>query len=119
MSKLNRWLLVLVWMAVIWWLSNQPSLSSGLKQDFLLRKLAHVSEYAILMWLVVRALGADLKRARYLLPALVIAIGYAGIDEWHQTWVEGRIGSVRDVLIDSIGILIVLVLIWWRRKKRR
>ena len=42
--------------------------------------------------------------------AVIFAISYAVLDEWHQTWVLGRSGNARDVMIDSIGVLITAVL---------
>jgi VanZ family protein len=98
MRQLVWWGLTLGWMGGIWWLSDQPSLSSGLESDWWLRKGAHMLEYAILTWLWWRTLGR-----RYLILALGITIAYAISDEWHQTFVSGRHGSWLDVLIDSAG----------------
>ena len=36
--------------------------------------------------------------------AFVFSVFYAATDEYHQTFIQGRSGSLRDVLIDSIGI---------------
>jgi VanZ family protein len=104
-------------MAVIWWLSAQPDLSSGLKQDFLLRKCAHATEYAVLTLLWARAVGglAPGTRAGRLAPAVAaaVALAWAASDEWHQTFVPGRVGSPRDVAIDAAGIAIALALLRW------
>ena len=70
----------------------------------LLRKLAHVTEYAVLTALVAGA--ARPRRAVPLAVALAISLGYAATDEFHQTFVDGRHGTPVDVLIDSIGIAI-------------
>jgi hypothetical protein len=61
----------------------------------LARKATHFSEYFVLTTLWWWAL----------LPALAIAIGYAITDEIHQTFVDGRVGTWTDVLIDSAGAL--------------
>jgi VanZ family protein len=104
-------------MAVIWWLSAQPDLSSGLKQDFLLRKCAHATEYAVLTLLWARALAGLVPRTRtgLLAPgvAAAVALVWAVSDEWHQTFVPGRVGSPRDVAIDAAGIAIALALLRW------
>ncbi len=94
------WLPVVAWAAVIFALSSIPSLSTGLGfWDTLLRKAAHVTEYAILGALLVRAL-------RHELPALVVGIAYAATDELHQHFVRGRHAAARDVVIDAAGLAI-------------
>src|SRR3954465_6259180 len=78
---LTVWLPVVLWAAVIFTFSSIPSLSSGLGVwDTVLRKGAHVTEYAILGALLLRAVGG-------VLPAFAIGILYAGTDELHQSFV--------------------------------
>ena len=104
----------LLLMAVIFALSAQPDLNSGLGTwDTVLRKLAHMAEFGLLWWLWYRALGP-----RHLVTAAAIAIGYAITDELHQTTVEGRVGSPRDVLIDSAGVLLAIVAVRWYERRR-
>ncbi len=99
---LTVWLPILVWAALIFALSSIPSLGTGLGTwDTILRKCAHVTEYAVLAFLLRRALSAPW--------AFAAAVGYAISDEIHQTFVRGRHGAPRDVLIDSIGIVIGLL----------
>ena len=50
-----------------------------------------------------------------MLIAVSIAFAYACTDEFHQTFVHGREGTPRDVVIDSIGIAIAALRIWMRR----
>ncbi len=97
-------------MAVIFGFSSIPSLSSGLGTwDLVLRKGAHMTEYAILAVLLTRALGR-------VLPAFVVGVLYAVSDEVHQTFVRGRHGAPLDVAIDSVGLLIGITV--WRRRSR-
>jgi VanZ family protein len=97
---LSVWLPVVVWAAVIFTLSSISGLSTGLGPwDTLLRKVAHMTEYAILGALLLRAIGHEL-------PALLAGIAYAVTDEVHQHFVEGRHASLVDVLIDTVGIAI-------------
>jgi len=97
---LRLWGPVIVWAGVIFALSSIPSLNSGLGTwDEVLRKGAHVTEYAILGVLLMRAVGQEL-------PALLLGIAYATTDEIHQHFVAGRHGSPIDVAIDSFGVLI-------------
>jgi VanZ family protein len=95
---LSLWLPVIVWAGVIFTFSSIPSLTTGLGTwDLILRKAAHLTEYAILGALVLRAVGQAL-------PAFLIAVAYAATDEVHQHFVRGRHASPIDVLIDSVGI---------------
>ena len=101
------WFPVIIWMAVIFFLSGIPDLKSGLKYDFILRKLAHITEYFILTFLLYRAFkGAFNINGFYvfILPTLA-AFFYAISDEIHQSFIPGRTCAVRDVLIDSVGII--------------
>ena len=102
---LKLWGPVIVWAALIFALSSVPSLNSGLGTwDEVLRKCAHVTEYAILGFLLLRAIGREL-------PALLVGVSYAATDEFHQHFVAGRHGSPVDVLIDTVGLLIGIVLV--------
>ena len=105
----SLWLPVVAWAAVIFALSSIPHLSSGLGTwDTVLRKCAHVTEYAILSALLLRALGRAL-------PAFLAALAYAASDELHQHFVRGRHSSGVDVAIDAAGILVGL-LAWTRAR---
>jgi VanZ family protein len=98
----SRWLPVLVWAGVIFALSSIPSLSSGLGTwDTVLRKCAHMTEYAILAVLLLRATSSYAW-------ALGLTVAYAASDEVHQLFVRGRHGSSVDVAIDAVGALIGL-----------
>jgi VanZ family protein len=98
------WLPVVAWAAVIFGLSSIPSLGTDLGTwDLVLRKLAHVAEYAVLGALLLRAVG----RAA---PAFLIAGAYAATDELHQRFVHGRHPSALDVLIDAAGVAIGIAL---------
>ncbi len=107
MKVVMRWLAVVLWMGVIFALSATPSLASPFEPvyDFILRKLAHVTIYAVLTTLLFRAFRLHMARATYAwLLAMLVAGLYACSDEWHQTFVPGREGSLRDVGIDTLGI---------------
>jgi VanZ family protein len=97
---LSLWLPVVVWAAVIFTLSSVPSLGTGLGVwDTVLRKAGHMTEYAILGALLVRALGREL-------PAFAAGVTYAVTDEIHQHFVEGRHASPLDVALDSVGVAV-------------
>ena len=100
----SRWLPVVLWAAVIFALSSIPSLSTGLGfWDTLLRKSAHLTEYAILGALLFRALGQAA-------PALALGVAYAVTDELHQHFVPGRHASPLDVALDGVGVALGLVI---------
>jgi VanZ family protein len=109
-AALRLWAPVVLWAAVIFALSSVPDLGTGLGTwDLVLRKIAHACEYAILAALLLRAL----RRER---PAFGLGVAYAVSDELHQHFVEGRVGAPHDVLIDSVGVAIGVLL--WRRVAR-
>jgi VanZ family protein len=108
---ISLWLPVIAWAAVIFALSSIPSLNSGLGSwDFVLRKLAHAAEYALLAVLLVRALTRPWL-------AFLVALAYAASDELHQHFVHGRIGAPRDVAIDAVGALIGLAAFSYGRRR--
>jgi VanZ family protein len=115
MRAASRFAPPLLLMAVIFFLSAQPDLNSGLGTwDTILRKIAHMVEFGLLALLWWRALGHRAPAA-----AAAIAIAYAISDEYHQSFVEGRVGSPVDVLIDSAGVALAMLAIRLRAKRRR
>src|SRR5215208_1903431 len=103
-GRIDLWAPPIALMALIFFLSAQPDLSSGLGSwDVLLRKIAHASVYAVLLllwWRALREAGSD---PRALMAAWAVTIAYSAVDEWHQTFVSGRHGTPADVLIDAAG----------------
>ena len=86
----------------------------------IIRKGAHFTEYAILGMTVVYAFGERLKKAvRIISVALAICAFYAATDEFHQTFVDMRVGSVSDVLLDSVGALTGIVIFLFITRKKR
>ena len=93
-------------MGLIFWLSSIPDLRSSWQPmwDLILRKFAHVGEYAVLAVLSFAALRASgVSRRRALWFGFLIASVYAMTDEYHQTFVAGRHGTPVDWLIDTLG----------------
>lgn len=79
------------------------------------RKVAHMIEYgilAILFGIAIDIWSVDSKQMWLrLVGDLIVCAVYAATDEYHQTFVVGRNGSVGDVGVDAVGSLLVLVLI--------
>lgn len=99
---LKQWVPLLVWMGAIYYLSAQPSdaLPDAGAWDLLLKKGAHFTAYGILALLAYRVCG---KWKRPFLTAFLFAVLYAISDEYHQTFVPGRNGTIIDVFIDAAG----------------
>lgn len=133
------WLPVIIWMSIIFTVSGDtgsfqhssriigpilhwlmPNLSQETTDEivFAIRKCAHLSEYALLAFLVWRAW----RKPRWKDPrpwmwsqagvAVWVAMFYATTDEFHQTFVPSREGCVRDVMIDSTGAIVGMIVLW-------
>ena len=126
---LKSWLPVLLWMVFIFisstdlmsaehtsrfigpflrWFSPDITDATIASIQLVVRKCAHVTEYAILSALLLRALRQHLLAARWV--AFVLAALYAVLDEFHQSFVPSRTGSPWDVVTDCIGAILGLVI---------
>ena len=93
----------------------QEQVAFAQKIDHPVRKTAHATEYAILgMLLFGAAYQTREQRRRTAVLSWVIGTFYAATDEIHQIFVPGRSGQITDVMIDSsgvaVGVLILLLL---------
>jgi len=79
----------------------------------------HATEYAILNSLVYRQVAIRIPVRRALTVSLLICVAFAASDEWHQTFVPGRDGNVRDVMIDMAGAATATAVIAARMKRAR
>jgi VanZ family protein len=80
-----------------------------------IRKMAHITEFGIFSITVFRGVRAGRNgwRASWAFTTLVIAVAYAGLDEWHQSFVPLREARARDVAIDALGALLAQALVWF------
>jgi len=142
-TTLQRWLPVVVWAAFISWFSTDAFSARSTNSYIdpvlrflfgeltpagfrfahsIVRKSAHLTEYAILGALICRAMtepGARISSA-VVLRAILCCAAYALLDEAHQLLVPSRTGSGVDVLIDSTGATIgTLMFTRWRRRSGR
>lgn len=117
MKKMLLWLPVLLWCGLIFFLSSIPNLRTEFRfWDLVLRKAAHMTEYAILFLLTRRAVvGSSAAFAGYAgTLAAIFTILYAVSDEFHQSFVPTRGPTVQDVGIDAVGVFAgVILLRWW------
>lgn len=135
-QRLLAWIFVILWMILIFTLSAQPAeqsngLSKGLTtfivetigkiapgSDFdmgrfnhLLRKNAHFFAYLVLGVLLANAFRKGrVKGLKVYLLAFGLCVAFAVSDEVHQLFVPGRGGQIKDVLIDSAGALVGIVI---------
>jgi VanZ family protein len=101
---LGRWLPLLLAMGVIFFASHQPSfdLPNFGTWDLGMKKLGHFVAYGTLALLALRAV---LDGKRPYLTAILIVFFYSLSDEFHQTFIPGRNGTLVDVAIDMSGAL--------------
>ncbi len=85
--------------------------------SFVIRKIAHISEYALLCLCLFYGYYKINKNAY--LYSFVISILYAFTDEFHQLFISGRHGSLIDVCIDGIGVILMLCMIYILKKRDR
>ena len=108
-------------------LFGEIDLYSFLIFHFYLRKTGHVVGYGMLALLLLRGWRATFDQVRswagrvMLERAVLLAwIGtafVASMDEWHQSFIPSRTGTVHDVILDSIaGAAFLLVAYLWLRR---
>ena len=145
-SFLQYWLPVALWMLIIFgfstnagaprntsriigpilrWLNPDIADETVYGIQLVVRKGAHFTEYAVLALLCWRArrkpVRDDVRPWNWSEAgmALLVAVLFAASDEWHQSFVPSREGSLRDVLIDSTGATLGLLALWrWGRWRR-
>ena len=111
MKIIKFWGPAVLWMIIIFTLSSRPSVkvSDEGALNFLFFKSLHVIEYAVLYLFNYRALKNTFVRdhQKWFMAAFIITMLYAASDELHQLFVPTREGTVRDVIIDSIGASLI------------
>ncbi len=103
------------------WLLPHANETTLATVHFILRKLGHFTEYAILAFLAARAFRTSsyhVLRDGWFWISLLLVIVYSLSDEYHQLFVPTRTASIYDSLIDSFGGLTMLALIAWRHGVR-
>jgi len=144
-SKLKiyiAWVLVILWMTVIFYMSSQPavisnSMSKGVTKliiqfvsiiyplnievdatqlwvdrfNHTVRKIGHITEYLILGILVTNAFKkSGIKGYKLLIYSFILCFVYAVSDELHQYFVPGRGPGLNDVILDSFGAALGIII---------
>lgn len=120
MRKVSLWLPVLLQMGLIFYFSSQPAGSPTLERFPTPPGFGHLVGYALLAFLLYRALSGSLLGWNLIAArnTFIIGVLYAISDELHQLFVPGRHASAADVGIDAAGILLALLVVRlfsWRR----
>ena len=99
---------------LVLWLRPHTSEHALSKVNYFVRKMAHFTEYAVLAALLYRAFRADSRlrwRLQWALYSFGVVVGWALLDELHQTFTRTRGGSIYDSLLDASGALFMLLMI--------
>jgi hypothetical protein len=109
---LLRWLPALLMMVAIFLFSSLPTEKIPYYGvlDIIVKKGGHALGYGLLGLSYYYALPNRLSRFYRGVLALIMAVLFSLSDEFHQSFVEGRTSSLRDVAIDSLGAMIALFL---------
>ena len=134
-KRIIKWVILIIWMIIIFLFSNQaysgdtthsilenvlPSILNIDILNFIIRKSAHFIEYFILTLLTISLLKEySLTERIILLLSLIICFTYACTDEIHQAFIPGRTSLFKDVLIDTSGGLISLILYYIFNKYKK
>ena len=123
-KKMISWIILILWMGIIFFMSHQPGEISSSQSDlvlklfkfigvelnayfgelatFIIRKAAHFSEYMIL-FLLAYNVSRYYKNKNFKLYLIIFVFLYASSDEFHQYFIPGRSMAFKDVLIDTSG----------------
>ena len=136
-KKIVTLVLIILWMILIFYLSNQVAeesseLSGGITRkileilhildnktleeqaiiETLIRKLAHFFLYALGGILILAHINLyNITNKNKVIISWIIGTAYAITDEIHQLFIPGRSGEIRDVFIDSLGIIIGILIL--------
>jgi VanZ family protein len=133
-NKKLLWFFPISWMGVIFYFSHQPGNESeqvsgwftkivetvayilnmsdkGVNIHLLVRKGAHITEFAILGFLLFIVLYSTREKLlSSSIRALAIGVSYGVFDELHQLFIPARSCQISDMLIDASGVLLALLL---------
>lgn len=102
-----KYIPAILWMCLIFYLSSRTDLpkAENFFWEFIFKKSGHLFVYFILAIIWLFTLKKDI-----IANAFLFSVTYAFSDEIHQLFVPGRTGLLRDVIIDSVGVIIAITL---------
>ena len=117
---IGLWGPVAGFMAALFLISGQSALPGA---EYVWDKVLHAGAYAVFGLLCLRATHGGIRplRGKPTVGALALGLAYAAFDEWHQSWVPGRMPSLADWIADLVGMVIacVGVALWARARRSR
>ena len=141
MKKIHiKWVLVIAFMVMIFVFSSQPAVISdgnskyiikifkvlgisldsifGSLANFAVRKSAHFLEYLVLSLLIYNAVRETHSISRSIFLSVGLVFCYACTDEIHQLFVPGREGRFRDVMIDTSGGAMAMLIVLFKHIRK-
>ena len=136
MKKIIKWILFIFWLLLIFIFSNQPQSAKHTRDiignlipyirtsnlldivNYIIRKSGHFTEYFILCLLTTSLLKEYTKNEIIIIiSSLIFRFLYACGDEFHQSFIKGRTSQFSDVLIDTSGSIIYIIIYIIKIKK--
>lgn len=118
---IGYWLPPVFWMILIFLFSSRHtvSITNNFLYDFVFFKSLHLFEYAVLYLLLFRAFysSTKFKLSQKFAFSFIILIIYSLSDEFHQTYIISRQGTIRDVFINIGGAFLMYIYIKFHLKK--
>ncbi|MFH1565901.1 MAG: VanZ family protein [bacterium] len=107
-QKIEKFLPLILWCVLIFIGSSLPSASASKNPliDFIVHKSVHIVEYFVLFLFAYKAFN------KKFLASFIFVIFYSLSDEFHQRFVPGRNGRIKDSFVDLTGALLGALVIW-------
>lgn len=106
--------LCITWLLVIFFLSHQPGNGPGELLAWLpgeVKNLLHIPSFGLLAFLIWHSLKERLSQTFTLnLTTLSLVLLYGVLDEWHQSFIPGRVSSISDIVNDLIGGMLAITI---------
>lgn len=109
------WLPPILWALLIFTFSSLATVKTSeiYWQDFVVKKLAHLTEYAVLSFLIYRGLASSgFSKEESGFYAILLSVFYAFTDEFHQSFTRGREPTMRDIGFDGLGASLAVFLVF-------
>lgn len=120
MKNFYRILPLILYLGLIFFISSRPNLKPPGVDFFLMDKMIHFVEYAILGVLLFDGIGRATIRSNFGSFVFLLAVGSSvgALDEIFQSYIPGRMMSIFDYLADTIGVAagLSLAFLWTMRR---
>ncbi len=123
-AKLVNWLPAILWALLIFLQSHNPSPpGADLAPDYVLHFLAYGALFGAILFGIsggIKPVWKGFFSLRQTAVAVIFSILYGFSDEWHQSYIPGRDSSWSDIAADSLGaIIIAILLIVWKKAREK